>query len=1132
MEVVVEGQTITEEEYLSGSWTTLEAQRWCARQQPRADTDRKQTGSATADSEHRTASSSTILKYSKHNNNSKNSTGTKGTTVVIGQQQGGDQENTTRITSATQPNSQSTGYRDAVRGTPLTEASQARQENATVLQQAPSGSREHSSSRGRAAAHGHYTSHGHGTSQGQGTTRSDPGGEVSEMLLQDAEEFTTDALAEEDGPRPDAKLITLLENQQTLQAEWLKRKHDRQLKLALAQAETEVQKYSQELRSAQWMQLCNRLNGQLGSKNPWFLFRHLLDPDNSKGATAKKVSQLLRMHPASDQEIIQELTSRYFNTETDDLAYAEYSGEANENIDADITEAENLPKELDKISLIRHAIYADDVTIWTRQGNAEAVRGALQEAANTVQAYVDGNGLKCSSAKSELFIAGKTTPAVRSALQIIVNREVVPQVQTIRVLGLFLEEKNSCKETLKRLESTSRQVTGLLRRITGRKFGLKEKEACLTLVLLWDLACGASQVFLNGSTRLLLNDSQPMLSTITSLTFRTCSNGTILRQSFGNDSISVAVLSNGPLELSWFVNGLKDSVVVGANVTDNQLHWVSIRPMYGLVWLHVGEHEPVLMASDAIRPYLLSVASQAAVSTVVAPFGFRGCLSGGANLILETAHAVGSPAWGSCPLPDGQHCKDHRRDPCFDYHCQHGGLCVLQQGVPKCNCTARYSGEHCEKDEGPLCDRDPWKKKPCVNGGVCVEDWRGNSTRCLCRGPWSGSACQEPAPDAQCDQPAKGCRNGGSCVTGSAQSRTFCQCPPGYAGIYCEQHVGECQLGLCHHGGVCTEGPVGPLCNCQNTGYRGPLCDEDVDECAEESVCLNGGSCVNQPGSFECVCPPGFGGPHCEQAVGPCKDNSPACTTAPAKRLTGALAATPPSPASVVASTRGATASACLEQHAAEVIANSFRHSGFVSPDNSDASPEATPEDTREPTGNMDDEEVPLGPGGAVCLCLPGYSGDLCELKDDLCVSSPCLNGGTCLGLVNDFVCKCERGWTGKRCDRQHDPCRGANPCLHGTCHTLLGGRFHCQCLPGYSGELCERRNVCTADCINGTSLCHEQGWQCDCQYDGETCGRDAVVSAAPGPCSSRPCANNATCRLSELEPLGFVCACPLGLGA
>ncbi|KAL1424104.1 hypothetical protein MTO96_003603 [Rhipicephalus appendiculatus] len=223
----------------------------------------------------------------QQHNNSKNGTGTKDTTVVIAQQQGSDQENTTRITSATQPNSQSTGYRDAVRGTPLTEASQARQDKATLLQQAPSGSREHSSSRGRAAAHGHYTSHGHGTSQGQGAGPSDPGGAASETLLQDAAEVTTEEPTEEDGPRPDAKLIKLLENQQALQAEWLKRKHDRQLKLALAQAETEVQKYSQELRSAQWMQLCNRLNGQIGSKNPWFLFRHLLDPDNSKGTTKR-----------------------------------------------------------------------------------------------------------------------------------------------------------------------------------------------------------------------------------------------------------------------------------------------------------------------------------------------------------------------------------------------------------------------------------------------------------------------------------------------------------------------------------------------------------------------------------------------------------------------------------------------------------------------------------------------------------------------------------------------------------------------------------------------------------------------------------------------------------------------------
>uniref|UniRef100_A0A1E1X330 Putative tigger transposable element n=1 Tax=Amblyomma aureolatum TaxID=187763 RepID=A0A1E1X330_9ACAR len=42
----------------------------------------------------------------------------------------------------------------------------------------------------------------------------------------------------------------------------------------------------------------------------------------------------------------------------------------------------------------------------------------------------------------------------------------------------------------------------------------------------------------------------------------------------------------------------------------------------------------------------------------------------------------------------------------------------------------------------------------------------------------------------------------------------------------------------------------------------------------------------------------------------------------------------------------------------AEVIANSFRHSGFVRPDDCDVPPEVTAEDTPEPTENMDNEEV------------------------------------------------------------------------------------------------------------------------------------------------------------------------------
>lgn len=41
----------------------------------------------------------------------------------------------------------------------------------------------------------------------------------------------------------------------------------------------------------------------------------------------------------------------------------------------------------------------------------------------------------------------------------------------------------------------------------------------------------------------------------------------------------------------------------------------------------------------------------------------------------------------------------------------------------------------------------------------------------------------------------------------------------------------------------------------------------DIDECAVSSPCCNGGSCVNNPGSFSCSCALGWTGTVCEKGI-------------------------------------------------------------------------------------------------------------------------------------------------------------------------------------------------------------------------------------------------------------------------
>ncbi|KAG0429466.1 hypothetical protein HPB47_023608 [Ixodes persulcatus] len=112
-----------------------------------------------------------------------------------------------------------------------------------------------------------------------------------------------------------------------------------------------------------------------------------------------------------------------------------------------------LPRALGVIEGLGHALYADDVSLWTtKAGSSGWIQDTLQAAADVVEKYARGYGLRCSPQKSELVVVRPRAPKKHT------------ERGSVKILGLTVQADNKVATSLCGLKHTSEQILHRLRR--------------------------------------------------------------------------------------------------------------------------------------------------------------------------------------------------------------------------------------------------------------------------------------------------------------------------------------------------------------------------------------------------------------------------------------------------------------------------------------------------------------------------------------------------------------------------------------------------------------------------------------------------------------------------------------------
>ncbi|PFH31604.1 EGF family domain-containing protein [Besnoitia besnoiti] len=373
--------------------------------------------------------------------------------------------------------------------------------------------------------------------------------------------------------------------------------------------------------------------------------------------------------------------------------------------------------------------------------------------------------------------------------------------------------------------------------------------------------------------------------------------------------------------------------------------------------------------------------------------------------------------------------------------------------------------------------------------------------QCICDAGFEGPLCDKVDVCAN-----NKCSGHGTCNSDTGA----CECEEGYSGDKCDRKD-PCFENNCSGHGTCNSSDGKCVCD---ACYTGSSCVDRIEGCcAFEEDCGRNMTCV----SGTCTCKEGWGGPQCSV-----KDLCAGVTCGANK-------------------TCDAVTGACVCKDICMGGPNCDTLSPTCCADNAVCT---------QPQGWCDMDQHK-------CVCRPGFAGNKCELKEDLCRGVTCLNGGACDPATGQ--CQCDACHAGIRCQiAKPHCCLAEGDCgAHGTCNPKTNA---CECKAGFAGIKCSsaedkcKGKVCTTGycdpatgacvcdaCHTGAS-CEKKVEECcvtnqDCSYPNGTCAGNHKCKCQQGwsspncsttvdKCKDVKCENGSVC-----QPETGVCMCLAGFG-